>query len=96
MKRLADGYAIAAEGGVVDWTAGQVRAALELQRFEDKMNEVERHCGFCTIYQTRFYPEASFYVDDSSIAHRIFLCQPMGQNNFNLSHENDTTRVACG
>jgi superfamily II DNA helicase RecQ len=34
-------------GGVADWTAGQVRAAQELQRFEDKMNEVQRHCGFC-------------------------------------------------
>jgi superfamily II DNA helicase RecQ len=34
-------------GGVADWTAGQVRAGQELQRFEDKMNEVQRHCGFC-------------------------------------------------
>ncbi|KAH6689945.1 hypothetical protein BKA61DRAFT_457987, partial [Leptodontidium sp. MPI-SDFR-AT-0119] len=26
-------------GGVSDWTAGQVRIATELQRFEGKMNE---------------------------------------------------------
>jgi superfamily II DNA helicase RecQ len=34
-------------GGVSDWTAGQVRTAQELQQFENKMNEVQRHCGFC-------------------------------------------------
>lgn len=34
-------------GGVSDWSAGQVRAAKELQQFEEKMNEVQRHCGFC-------------------------------------------------
>jgi hypothetical protein len=36
-------------GGVSDWTAGQVRVATELRRFEDKMNEVQRHCGFCWV-----------------------------------------------
>ncbi|KFX86057.1 hypothetical protein O988_09786, partial [Pseudogymnoascus sp. VKM F-3808] len=34
-------------GGVADWTAGQVRRAKELQRFEEKMDEIQRHCGFC-------------------------------------------------
>jgi superfamily II DNA helicase RecQ len=38
-------------GGISDWTASQVRTAQELQRFEDQMNEVQRHCGFCwTMY----------------------------------------------
>jgi superfamily II DNA helicase RecQ len=36
-------------GGVADWSAGQVRAATELQHFEAKMNEVQRHCGFCWV-----------------------------------------------
>lgn len=34
-------------GGVSDWTASQVRTGQEVQRFEDKMDEVQRHCGFC-------------------------------------------------
>jgi superfamily II DNA helicase RecQ len=34
-------------GGVSDWRAGQVRAAKELQRFENGMDEAQRHCGFC-------------------------------------------------
>ncbi|KAH8749829.1 hypothetical protein BGZ57DRAFT_729231, partial [Hyaloscypha finlandica] len=34
-RRLCDYY----YGGVSDWTAGQVRIATKLQRFEGKMNE---------------------------------------------------------
>lgn len=34
---------------IADWTAGQVKASQELQQFERKMDEVQRHCGFCWV-----------------------------------------------
>jgi hypothetical protein len=52
-------------GGVSDWTASQVRTAKEVQQFEDKMNEVQRHCAFCWVH---YGPERAHH----SSAHYTF------------------------
>jgi hypothetical protein len=33
--------------GLTDWRQGEVKGAVELRAFEQMMDEVQRHCGFC-------------------------------------------------